>query len=61
MSQCPDGFPRRGEFCPLNYGGSEASLFAQHAHDIFQALEDELKHAVADQLLDDADALPVLP
>ena len=34
-------------------------LFAQHAHRIFQAFERERKHAVADQLLDDADALAV--
>ena len=45
----------------MNYGGSEASLFAQHAHGIFQALEGEREHAVADQLLDDADTLAVLP
>jgi len=40
----------------LNYGGNGASLFAQHAHRIFQALEGQRKHAVADQLLNDADA-----
>ena len=56
---------RRRSFYPLNYGGSRTSLFAQHAHGIFQALEGERKHAIADQLLKDADAdadaLAVLP
>ena len=32
------------------------SSFAQHTHRIFQAFERQRKHAVADQLLDDADA-----
>jgi len=45
----------------LNYGGKGASLFAQHSHGIFQALEGQREHAVADQLLNDADALAVLP
>jgi hypothetical protein len=36
-------------------------LLAQHAHCIFQAFERQRKHAVADQLLNDADALAVLP
>jgi hypothetical protein len=35
-------------------------LFAQHTHRIFQPFEGEREHAVADQLLDDADALAVL-
>jgi hypothetical protein len=39
----------------LNYGGERDSLFAQHSHGIFQALKGERKHAVADQLLNDAD------
>ena len=34
---------------------------AQHAHGVLESLEGERKHAVADQLLDDADALSVLP
>ncbi len=34
---------------------------AQHAHRIFQTFEGEGEHAVADHLLDDADALAVLP
>ena len=37
------------------------SLFAQHSHRIFQALQGQREHAVADHLLDDADALAVLP
>ncbi len=36
-------------------------LFAQHTHRIFQPFEGEREHAVANQLLDDADALAVLP
>ena len=36
-------------------------LFAQHPHRFFQALEGHGIHAVADELLDDADALAVLP
>jgi hypothetical protein len=36
-------------------------LLAKHTHRIFQAFERQRKHAVADQLLDDADALAVLP
>ena len=35
--------------------------FAQHAHRIFQPLEGQREHAVAHQLLDDGDALAVLP
>ena len=38
-----------------------ASLFAQHAHGVFQALQGQREHAVADHLLNDADALAVLP
>jgi hypothetical protein len=34
-------------------------LFSKHTHRIFQAFERQRKHAVADQLLDDADALAV--
>ena len=34
-------------------------LLAQHTHRIFQAFERQRKHAVTDQLLDDADALAV--
>ena len=45
----------------MNYGGERDSLFAQHSHGIFQALKGERKHAVADQLLNDADALAILP
>ena len=36
-------------------------LFAQHAYGVFQALEGQRKYAVADHLLDAADALAVLP
>ena len=36
---------------------SKSDLLAQHPHRIFQAFEREREHAVADQLLDDADAL----
>jgi hypothetical protein len=39
---------------------SGGSIFlAQHSHDVFQALEGEREHAVADQLLNDADADPL--
>ena len=36
-------------------------LFAEHAHRFFQTSERHGVHAVAHQLLDDADALAVLP
>ena len=36
-------------------------LLAKHAHGVFQALQGQREHAVADQLLNDADALAVLP
>ena len=36
-------------------------LFGQQPHGLFQPLERQRKHAVADELLDDADALAVLP
>jgi hypothetical protein len=36
-------------------------LFAEHAHCFFQASEGHGVHAVAHQLLDDANALAVLP
>ena len=38
-----------------------SKLFVQHMHRIFQALEGQRKQAVADQLLNDADVLAVLP
>jgi hypothetical protein len=34
-------------------------LFAQHPHRVFQPFEGERKHSIADQLLDDADALGI--
>ena len=36
-------------------------LFAEHAHRFFQTSEGHGVHAVAHQLLDDADTLPILP
>jgi hypothetical protein len=56
----------------LNYGGTATSLrcadamntnesLTQHPHRIFQPFERQGIHAVADQLLNDADALAVLP
>jgi hypothetical protein len=38
-----------------------SNSFAQHTHRIFQSFEGKRKHAIADQLLNDADALAVLP
>jgi hypothetical protein len=42
-----------------------SNSFAKHTHRIFQAFEGKRKHAVADQLLNDADAdadaLAILP
>ena len=40
---------------------NKTNLFTQHTHRIFQPFKRQRKHAVADQLLDDADALAVLP
>ena len=36
-------------------------LFRQHAHRVFQALQGQRVHALAHELLDDADALSILP
>jgi hypothetical protein len=36
-----------------------SNSFAQHTHRIFQPFEGKRKHAVADQLLNDADALAI--
>ena len=39
----------------------DIGVLAQHPDGIFQPFEGEREHAVADQLLNDADALAVLP
>ena len=48
----------------MNYGGNHRyfkALLAQHSHGFFQAFEGERVHAVADDLLNDGNALAVLP
>jgi hypothetical protein len=40
---------------------SKTGLFAHHAHGIFQTFEGKGKHAVAHELLNDGNALAVLP
>ena len=55
---------RRESFYPLNYGGNRPYfkvLLAQHPHGFFQAFECERVHAVADDLLNDGNALAVFP
>jgi hypothetical protein len=42
-------------------GFLNAGLFAHHAHGVFQTFEGEGKHAVAHELLNDGNALTVLP
>jgi hypothetical protein len=42
-------------------GFLNAGLFAHHAHGVFQTFEGQGEHAVAHELLNDGNALAVLP
>ena len=45
----------------MNSNGADAASLAQHAHRLFQAFEGQGVHALTHHLLDDGDALTVLP